>query len=60
MYTRQMTGRKPDAGEQVCKEHAVHITAHQLKKAADAGLAGSVLFDARPGLGSHLQKEKDP
>ena len=41
---------KPDAGQQVCKEHAVHITAYKLKKAADAGLAGSVLFDALTGL----------
>ena len=41
---------KPDAGQQVCKEHAVHITAYKLKKAADAGLAGGILFDALTGL----------
>ncbi len=50
MYTRQMTGSKPDTGQQVCKEHPVHITAHKLKKTADAGLAGGVLFDALTGL----------
>ena len=41
---------KPDAGQQVCKEHPVHITAYKLKKAADAGLAGGVLFDTLTGL----------
>ena len=42
--------QKADAGQQVCKEHAVHITAHKLKKAAYAGLAGSILFNALTGL----------
>ena len=42
--------QKADAGQQICKEHAVHVTAHKLKKAADAGLAGGVLFDTLPGL----------
>ena len=42
--------QKADAGEQVCKEHAAHIAAHQLKKAAYARFAGRVLFNARPVL----------
>ena len=37
---------KAQAGEQVRQEHAVHIAADQLKKAAYAGLAGGVLLDA--------------
>ena len=37
---------KAQAGEQVCQKHAVHVASYQLKEAADAGLAGSVLFNA--------------
>ena len=39
---------KAQAGEQVCKEHAAHIAAHQLEETAYAGLAGSVFLHARP------------
>ena len=47
MYTRQI---KADAGQQICKEHAVHITAHKLKKTAYAGLAGGVFLHALAGF----------
>ena len=39
---------KAQAGEQVCKEHAAHIAAHQLEETAYAGLAGGVFLHARP------------
>ena len=41
---------KAQAGEQVCQKHAVHVAPYQLREAADAGLAGSVLFDTLTGL----------
>ena len=43
-------GHKAQAGEQVCQKHPAHIPAYQLKKAAEAGLAGGVLLDAVSGF----------
>ena len=51
-------GQKAQTGEQVCKEHPAHIPAHQLEEAAYAGLAGGVLFDARPGLEIVCRREQ--
>lgn len=41
---------KAQAGEQVCKEHAAHIAAHQLEETAYAGLAGGVFLHAPAGF----------
>ena len=42
--------QKADAGEQVCKEHAAHIAAHQLKKSGLRPFCGACPFQrpARP------------
>ena len=42
--------QKADAGQDVGEEQAAHVAADQLKKAARAGLAGCILFDARASL----------
>ena len=50
--------QKAQTGEQVGKEHPAHIPAHQLEEAADAGLAGGVLFHARAGLEIVCRREQ--
>ena len=50
--------QKAQTGEQVGEEHPAHIPAHQLEEAADAGLAGGVLFHARAGLEIVCRREQ--
>ena len=48
-------GQKAQTGEQVCKEHPAHIPAHQLEKAAYAGLAGASFSTPGPDLKSFAE-----